>query len=142
MLNRMVSAQQTNLFTCDGRIVSKRQHLEIDTTYNQRSKKRTSSPYVISYGCAITIQYVSISLYICVGVCMYAYICVTAMSFAYHCIFTVCVCHCTCVVTVFVTACVLVCHMHISACISNWAQVAPFLSQTSLICTCCSRSRP
>ena len=55
VIYRMVSAQQTNLSVCDGRILSKRRHFLLGGLF---PLYRTSSQYIISYSCAITIRYI------------------------------------------------------------------------------------
>ena len=55
MIYRMVSVQQTNLSVRDDRIFSRRCHFLLGGRY---AIYQTLLQYIISYGCAITIQYV------------------------------------------------------------------------------------
>ena len=50
----LVSAQQTNLFACDNRIFPKRRHSLLEGLLHAY---RTTSQYIISYGCTITVLY-------------------------------------------------------------------------------------
>ena len=57
IIYRMVGVQQTNLFACDSRIFPKRRHFSLGGLLHT-TVYRTSSQYVISYGCAITVLYI------------------------------------------------------------------------------------
>ena len=55
VIYRMVSVEQTNLSARDGQIFPKRRHFSLRGLHHIY---RTSSQYVISYGCAITVPYI------------------------------------------------------------------------------------